>query len=193
MARDKKFSSKPSKSTQEGIGDRTINGVGSLIRVLPTGTVFLFQFLSPVLTNNGQCHTVNKYLTGTLVGLCGLSCFFSSFTDSFTDSDGVTHYGIATKNGLWPKPSDSKDLSSYKLRAGDFVHAFFSLLVFGVLVLLDPNTLDCYYPSFESTQKMLLMALPPVVGTISSTVFVLFPNNRHGIGYPASQAPEEDS
>ncbi|KAK9084096.1 hypothetical protein Scep_030567 [Stephania cephalantha] len=98
----------------------------------------------------------------------------------YTDSDGVTHYGIATKNGLWPKPSDSKDLSRYKLRVRDFIHAFFSMLVFGVLVLLDPNTVDCYYPSFGSTQKMLSMALPPVVGTIRSSLFVVFPNNRQG-------------
>lgn len=43
------------------MGDRVFKGVGDLIKLLPSGTVFLFQFLSPLLTNNGQCHTVNKY------------------------------------------------------------------------------------------------------------------------------------
>ncbi|KAF9618285.1 hypothetical protein IFM89_000920 [Coptis chinensis] len=177
---------KSKRSFTQTLGDRTFSGVANLIKLLPTGTVFLFQFLSPVLSNNGKCHTINEYLTGILVGACGLSCFFSSFTDSYIDNDGETHYGMATKDGLWPS-SGSNDLSAYKLRVGDFVHAIFSLLVFGVVVLLDPNTIECYYPSFEATQKMLLMVLPPVVGALSSSVFVLFPNKRNGIGYPPSQ------
>ncbi|KAJ4823656.1 Protein dmp2 [Turnera subulata] len=169
-------------STTSSIQDKTLNGLGNLIKLLPTGTVFVFQFLNPVLTNDGQCHTINKYLSGILIGLCGFSCCFSCFTDSYVDSDGVTHYGIATKKGLWPS-SKTEDLSSYKLRFGDFVHAFFSLIVFAVLSLLDTNTVRCYYPSFETTEKTLLVVLPPVIGVISGGVFMLFPNNRHGIGY----------
>jgi len=42
------------------MGDRVFKGVGDLIKLLPSGTVFLFQFFSPLLTNNGQCHTINK-------------------------------------------------------------------------------------------------------------------------------------
>ncbi|KAJ6771057.1 PROTEIN DMP3 [Salix koriyanagi] len=75
---------------------KTFSGVGNLIKLLPTGTVFLFQFLNPVVTNNGSCHAVNKYLSGILIGLCGFSCCFSCFTDSYKGSDGLTHYGIAT-------------------------------------------------------------------------------------------------
>jgi hypothetical protein len=56
--------------------------LGDVIKLLPTGTVFLFQFCSPILSNYGQCHSYNKYLTAFLVGCCGLSCFFSTFTDS---------------------------------------------------------------------------------------------------------------
>ncbi|GFQ03606.1 hypothetical protein PHJA_002504400 [Phtheirospermum japonicum] len=168
----------------------TLTGIGNLIKLLPTGTVFLFQFLNPLLTNNGQCHTINKYLSGILITLCGFSCCFASFTDSYTDSQGNIHYGIATRNGLWPnssRDSSAKDLSAYKLRLGDFVHAFFALVVFGVVSLLDPNSVECFYPSFESTQKILLMVLPPAIGTVASSIFVLFPNNRHGIGYPFTQ------
>ncbi|KAL5712724.1 Protein dmp2 [Ranunculus cassubicifolius] len=174
------------RNLRQTIGDKTLSGVANLIKLLPTGTVFLYQFLSPVLSNNGQCHTINKYLTGILVGVCAFSCCFSSFTDSYVDKDGVTHYGIATKNGLWPS-SGSNNLSAYKLRAGDFVHSIFSLLVFAVVVLLDPNMVECYYPSFESTQRVLLMVLPAVVGALSTSVFVIFPNTRHGIGYRPSQ------
>ncbi|OVA04411.1 Protein of unknown function DUF679 [Macleaya cordata] len=184
-------SSKSTRSTSQQLGDMAFKGVGNLIKLLPTGTVFLFQFLNPVLTNNGHCHTINKYLTGALLGICGFSCCFSSFTDSYTGSDGVIHYGVATKNGLWPS-SNSDNLSNYKLQVGDFVHAILTLLVFAVVVLLDPNTVECYYPSFESSQKMLLMVLPPVVGVISSSIFMLFPNKRHGIGYPQSHTTSQE-
>lgn len=168
---------------------KTLSGLGNLLRLLPTGTVFVYQFLNPVLTNNGKCSTVNKYLTSFLIGLCGLSCGFSCFTDSYKGSDGITHYGIATLKGLWPSSrsdSASVDLSSYKIRVGDFAHAFFSMIVFAVVSLLDGNTVQCFYPSFESTQKALVMVLPPAIGAVSSVIFVLFPNKRHGIGYPAS-------
>ncbi|KAJ7955010.1 DUF679 domain membrane protein 2 [Quillaja saponaria] len=175
------------KDTSTRMKDKTFTGVGNLIKLLPTGTVFLFQFLNPVVTNNGHCNTINKYLTGALLTICGFSCCFASFTDSYTGTDGETHYGIVTRKGLWPSPaSESIDFSAYKLRFGDFVHAFFSLIVFAVLGLLDTNTVRCFYPEFESGEKVLLTVLPPVIGVISSAVFMLFPNNRHGIGYPSS-------
>lgn len=85
------------------------------------------------------------------------------------------------------------DLSAYKIQLGDFVHAFFSLIVFGVVALLDSRTVSCYHQSFESTQKTVLMVLPPALGALSSTVFMVFPNKRHGIGYPASQSTDESS
>jgi len=183
------------KTKQSSIQDKTFSGVGNLVKLLPTGTVFMFQFLNPVLTNNGQCHTVNKYLSGILMGLCGFSCCFSCFTDSYRGSDGWTHYGIATMKGLRPSSDSSAgssvDLSSYKLRVGDFAHAFFSLIVFAVLSLLDRNTVKCFNPSFESTEKVLLMVLPPAIGAVSGTVFMLFPNKRHGIGYPSSDSSQD--
>lgn len=179
-----------SSSTKKSMSSKAYTGVGNLIKLLPTGTVFLFQFLNPVLTNNGQCHTIHKYLSGFLIAICGFSCCFSSFTDSYTGTDGLTHYCVATIKGIWPSTNSgsSVNLSSYKLRFGDFVHAFFSLIVFAALALLDSNTVECFYPSFESTEKALLMALPPVVGAVSGVVFMLFPNTRHGIGYPSSSS-----
>ncbi|KAL8047783.1 hypothetical protein ABFX02_07G022900 [Erythranthe guttata] len=173
-------------SSKSSMRQATLTGFGNLVKLLPTGTVFAFQFLNPVLTNNGQCHVVNKYLSAVLIATCGVSCCFASFTDSYSDDQGNTNYGIATTKGLWPN-SSKQDLSAYKLRFGDFVHAFFSLVVFAVVALLDPNSVECFYPSFESAQKVLLMAMPPVIGAVSGSVFVLFPNKRHGIGYPSSQ------
>ena len=187
-------SSNSSQSSQTTIKDKTLSGLGNLIRHLPTGTVFLYLYLSHVVSNNGDCETINKYLTAILVGVCGFSCLFSSFTDSYVGDDGKTHYGVVTSKGIWPSTnSRNVNLSSYKLRFGDFVHAFFALLVFAVLVLLDQNTVGCFYPSSESLEKILLMVLPPVVGVVSSVVFMFFPDSRHGIGYSSTTNSSQDS
>ncbi|XP_043722374.1 protein DMP2-like [Telopea speciosissima] len=169
------------------MADKALKGMSNLLRLLPTGTVFMFQVLNPLFTSNGHCHTVNKVFTGLLLVFCAFSCCFSCFTDSYVGSDGVVHYGIATLTGLWPSPaSDSVNLSSYKIRFGDFVHAFWTLIVFAVVSLLDPNTMNCYYPSFVIGEKVLVMILPPVVGFLASLVFFCFPRKRHGIGNPAT-------
>jgi len=153
-------SSKSTGSSQKTIQEKTLSGVGNLIKLLPTGTVFLYKFLSPALSNNGDSKTINKYLTAILVVLCGLSCFFSSFTDTYVGDDAKTHCGVVTSKGLWPSPESKKvDLSTYKLRFADFVHAFFAVIVFAALVLLDGNTVGCFYPVSESTEKTLLQVL----------------------------------
>ncbi|KAK9992430.1 hypothetical protein SO802_027415 [Lithocarpus litseifolius] len=182
-----------SSSTQTTIQDKTLSGLENLNRVLPTGTVFLYQLLSPVLTNYGQCSkTIYKCLTATLVGMCGLSCFITSFTDSYADN-GKTHYGFATTKGiLWPSPKD-KTLPAKALGIKDFVHGFLAVFVFGVIVCLDRNTVDCLYPLSESHYRALLEVLPPVVGAISSVIHLYFPNNRRGIGYLSLSKSSNDS
>ncbi|GMH08341.1 hypothetical protein Nepgr_010181 [Nepenthes gracilis] len=173
-------------SSSSSVKDKALTGIGNLIKLLPTGTVFMFQFLSPVLSNNGNCHPGNKVLTAALLAFCGFSCAFATFTDSYTGSDGKFHYGIATMRGLWPTPSDSKDveLSKYKLRFGDFVHAAFAVIVFSALAVLNPNTVNCLFPALVTSEKTLLMVLPPAIGAVSSVVFATFPSTRQGIGYP---------
>ncbi|KAI4317686.1 hypothetical protein L6164_025536 [Bauhinia variegata] len=175
------------KNNSRDVSGKTLSGVGNLIKLLPTGTVFMFQFLNPVVTNSGHCTTLNKYLSSILLVVCAFNCCFASFTDSYTGSDGNRHYGVVTIKGIWPSTvSDGVELSAYKLRLGDFVHAFFALMVFAVLGLLDTNTVQCLYPEFGLTQQVLLQVLPPVIGAVSGAVFMMFPNTRHGIGYPAS-------
>ncbi|MQL84316.1 hypothetical protein Taro_016840 [Colocasia esculenta] len=191
--------SRPSslRRVAQGIGDKTLQGVGSLIKLLPTGTVFLFQFLNPVLTNYGHCNALNKALSAVLLFLCSFSCCFSCFTDSYTGANGKVYYGIVTAKGLlpfWdPNGAASVDFSKYKLRFGDFVHSALSLLVFAVVSLLDSNTVSCYYPAFAINQKILLMVLPPVIGAVASATFAVFPNTRHGIGYPTTKDTTESS
>ncbi|KAK3151720.1 hypothetical protein QOZ80_3AG0249630 [Eleusine coracana subsp. coracana] len=181
------------------VADRALRGMSDLIKLLPSGTVFLFQFLSPLVTNNGHCASVfNKVLSGALVVLCGAFCAFSSFTDSYVGADGRVYYGVVTRRGMRTFASDpaaaSKDMSPYRLRAGDFVHAGLSLLVFATIALLDADTVSCLYPALEVSERTLMAVLPPVVGGVAGYVFMVFPNNRHGIGYqpPAAVATTED-
>ncbi|BAT77205.1 hypothetical protein LR48_Vigan01g312900 [Vigna angularis] len=185
-------SEKTNSSRTRRATNTTISAAGNLVKLLPTGTVFVFQFLNPVVTNSGQCNTINKWLSAILLLLCGFSCAFSSFTDSYTGSDNQRHYGFVTRKGIWPSPaSDSVDLSGYRLGVSDFVHAGLSLLVFAVLGLLDTNTVHCFYGGFESTQKTLLQVLPTVIGVLAGWVFMIFPNTRHGIGYPLTSDSNE--
>ncbi|GAB2298465.1 hypothetical protein Dimus_032528 [Dionaea muscipula] len=171
-------------STSSAAAAGTAGGLASLLRLLPTGTVFVFQFLSPVLSDNGKCHdSLNKIFTSILVGVCGLVCAFSTFTDSFTDGK-TTYYGIATTKGLWTSGSkEKKDDSSYALRSGDFAHALLSLLVFAAVAILDDHTVECFFPSLLSSENTLLAVLPVVIGAVSSLVFYFFPSKRQGIGY----------
>ncbi|KAG2246923.1 hypothetical protein Bca52824_086551 [Brassica carinata] len=80
----------------------------------------------------------NKVMSSILVALCSFSCVFSCFTDCFKGTDGSRKYGTVTKKGLWTYADPgSVDLSKYKIRIADFVHAVFVVSVFGTLVLLD--------------------------------------------------------
>lgn len=179
------------------VADRALRGVADLIKLLPSGTVFLFQFLSPLVTNNGHCaaSTLNKALSGALVALCGAFCAFSSFTDSYVAADGRVYYGVVTRRGLRTFAADpdaaGRDLSAYRLRAGDFVHAALSLLVFATIALLDADTVACLYPALEVSERTMMAVLPPVVGGVAGYVFMVFPDNRHGIGYQPSRATED--
>ncbi|KAL9264453.1 DMP2-like protein [Drosera capensis] len=87
----------------------------------------------------------------------------------------------------WPSfsehsPGDDVDLSSYKLRLADSVRAFFSVIVFVALAVLDTNTVECLFPGLEKSENTMLLVLPPTVGAVSSVVFALFSSTRHGIG-----------
>uniref|UniRef100_A0A0E0KE65 DUF679 domain-containing protein n=1 Tax=Oryza punctata TaxID=4537 RepID=A0A0E0KE65_ORYPU len=186
----------PAARSSVSVADRALRGVADLIKLLPSGTVFLFQFLSPLVTNNGHCAAAyNKALSGVLLALCGAFCAFSSFTDSYVGSDGRVYYGVVTARGLRTFAADpdaaGRDLSGYRLRAGDFVHAALSLLVFATIALLDADTVACLYPALEVSERTMMAVLPPVVGGVASYAFMVFPNNRHGIGYQPSRATED--
>ncbi|CAN6451129.1 unnamed protein product [Victoria cruziana] len=162
-------------SSPDNLASKTMAGASNLLKLLPTGTVIVFRFLSPLLTNNGDRHLANKFAAGALLILCAASCASSCFTDSFSGPDGRTYCGIATPGGMlvFGGLSSPVDLSTYRLRFGDFIHAFFSVFVLCVVALL----------------KALATALLPAVGAVSGFVFIIVPNKRSGIGHAEVPTP----
>lgn len=173
--------------------NQTFQSTAHLANLLPTGTVLAFQLLSPIFTNQGQCDSAGRYMTAGLIALCGVSCFLSSFTDSVRDANGNVHYGFATRKGLWViDAADCSELLSpeeaarFRLTVLDFIHALLSMLVFAAVALFDQNVVGCFYPAPSEETAEVLTVLPVGIGVISSMLFVTFPTNRHGIGFPLS-------
>lgn len=189
--------SKSDSTTVGDMADTTFKSIGDVLKLLPTATVIVYEVLTPIVTNTGDCHVANKVVTPVILVLCAFFCAFSQFTDSYVGADGKVRYGLVTARGLLPfsggggadgGDAAGRDFSKYRLRFGDFVHAFFSVAVFAAVALLaDANTVSCFYPSLKDQQKKVVMALPVVVGALASVVFVVFPSTRHGIGYPPAK------
>ncbi|OMO92269.1 hypothetical protein COLO4_17728 [Corchorus olitorius] len=184
-----KSPSRPPTLSQRAIS-QTLTSTANLANLLPTGTLLAFQLLMPIFTNNGSCDSATRPMTLILLLLLALSCFLASFTDSVKASDGQVYYGFATFKGMflfdYPDPSGSglPDLSKYRIRFIDGVHAVVSVLVFGAIALRDKNVLNCFYPMPEHGTQEVLNIAPVGIGLICSLLFVVFPTRRHGIGYP---------
>ncbi|KAJ0080422.1 hypothetical protein Patl1_23278 [Pistacia atlantica] len=184
-----KSPSRPLSLSQRAIS-QTLTTTANLANLLPTGTLLAFQLLTPIFTNNGSCDNATRPMTLFLLLLLAASCFLASFTDSVKSSDGQVYYGLATSKGLflfdYPDPSGSglPDLSKYKFRFIDGVHAVLSVLVFGAFALRDKNVLSCFFPTPGREIQEVLNILPMGVGLICGLLFVVFPTRRHGIGYP---------
>ncbi|KAK9735384.1 hypothetical protein RND81_04G202900 [Saponaria officinalis] len=177
---------------------RTLVTTANLANLLPTGTVLGFQSLIPSFSNNGSCYSTNKYLTAFLIWFFALTCFVSSFTDTYIGPRGNLYYGLATPKGLFlfseanleEEEGEEVDLSKYRVRFIDFVHAFVSSLVFLVFALGNSNVIKCYFrDSIDEWRNGMLGYVPIVVGAFSSFLFMLFPTTRRGIGY-ADLAPQ---
>lgn len=184
-----KSPSRPPSLSQRAIS-QTLTTTANLANLLPTGTLLAFQLLTPIFTNNGACDNATRPMTLFLLLLLAVSCLLASFTDSVKSSDGQVYYGLATTKGLflfdYPDPSGVglPDLSKYKIRFIDGVHAVLSVLVFGAFALRDKNVLTCFYPTPDREIQEVLNILPVGVGLICSLLFMVFPTRRHGIGYP---------
>ncbi|OWM91192.1 protein DMP4-like [Punica granatum] len=180
----------PKKNLVQRAISQTFESTAHLANLLPTGSVLAFQFLSPIVTNQGVCDSVSRAMTLGLLAFCGLSSFLLCFTDSFKDENGNVTYGFATVHGLWVIDGSTKLPSElterYCLRFIDFLHAFMSVLVFAAVALFDSNVVSCFYPAPSDEAQEVLTALPVGIGFICSMLFVVFPTTRHGIGFPLS-------
>ncbi|KAL1211386.1 Protein DMP5 [Cardamine amara subsp. amara] len=176
-------------SMSQGTMSNTLTSVANLSNLLPTGTLLAFQLLTPVFTSNGVCDHATRFLTAVLLYLLAASCFVSSFTDSVKADDGTIYFGFVTFKGMWvvdyPDPSwfGLPDLTKYRMRVVDWIHATLSVLVFGAVALRDKYVKDCFCPSPEEETKHVLDIVPVGVGVMCSLLFMVFPTRRHGIGY----------
>lgn len=176
-----------------------LSSASDLLKLLPTGTVLAFQALAPSFSNHGTCHVANRYLVLSLIGACAVSCVLLSFTDSLVGRDGKLYHGAATFGGFYPfnftgtreeREATFKDLTRLRITAVDFVHAFFSALVFLAVALADASIQGCLFPDAGADVRELLVNLPLGAGFLSSMVFMIFPTTRKSIGY-TDMAPHE--
>ncbi|GAB2283494.1 hypothetical protein Dimus_018006 [Dionaea muscipula] len=173
------------------LSQRAMLSTANLAKLLPSGTLLAFQLLTPIFTNNGSCDTTTRTLTLGLQVLLAISCFLACFTDSLRGPDGQVYFGFATTRGMWlfDRPSAlasgvSSDLSKYKLRFMDGIHAVMSVLVYGAVALKDRNVVRCFYPKPEQQTQEVLDVVPIAIGIVCSLLFMVFPTTRHGVGYP---------
>ncbi|XP_071688791.1 protein DMP4-like [Rutidosis leptorrhynchoides] len=163
-----------------------------LSNLLPTGSVLVFQTLTPIFTNGGKCQTqVSITLTSILLSICCISCFVLCFTDSFHDKKGKVRYVIATFSGLWVIDGSTRvppeKASEYKIKLIDVFHGLLSVEVFGTIAMFDKNVVDCFYPKLSEEFNLLVSILPIGVGVLCSLLFGVFPTTRHGIGFPVTE------
>lgn len=133
----------PLPSRPPSFYSKALTNTANLAKLLPTGTLLAFQLLTPVFTNNGSCDLVTRLMTQILLAVLAASASLACFTDSFRAHDGQVYYGFATRTGMflfdYPTTSPVPDLSKYRVRLVDGLHAVLSVLVFGSVALRDRN------------------------------------------------------
>ncbi|XP_062227593.1 uncharacterized protein LOC133925861 [Phragmites australis] len=174
--------------------NRGLTSSANLLELLPTGTVLAFQALAATFTNQGNCHPSNWWLTLGLVTFLTATCIFFAFTDSVQDSEGKVYQGVALPGRLHifyaskeePKNFSAK-LKERGLKAVDWVHAFFTAVVFLSIAGSDVGLQDCFFPRASEDTNQLLKNLPLGMAVLSSFVFMIFPPTRKGIGFDNSE------
>ncbi|XP_062150137.1 protein DMP9-like [Alnus glutinosa] len=165
---------------------KTISKTSMLVNFLPTGTLLTFEMVLPSVSGNGVCSPVSTLMIHFLLGLCALSCFFFHFTDSFRGPDGTVYYGFVTPKGLAvfktglgvEVPKDDR----YKVGLTDFVHAMMSVMVFVAIAFSDHRVTNCLFPGHANDMDEVMESFPLMVGIICSSLFLVFPNTRVGVG-----------
>lgn len=172
--------------------DTALVSAGRLANLLPTATFLLFQILVPIFSNSGDCSSdVDIGLTIGLLVFCGLACLITTFTDSFTTKGGNVHYGIVLWFGLWTPQLDKNYAvgGDFKWRWSDFFHGALAVIIFYTSTLFTSPVRYCFYPDLvDRTANLVCNIVPPLSGFIISILFILFPTQRRGVGYPITAA-----
>ncbi|XP_059670346.1 protein DMP8-like [Cornus florida] len=169
---------------------KTLSKTSMLANFLPTGTLLTFEMVIPSVYHNGSCTHVSTMMITFLLVLCCLSCFFFHFTDSFRGPDGKVYYGFVTPNGLAVfkpglgvhVPKEERFMLSFR----DFVHAIMSVMVFTAIAFSDHRVTNCVFPGHEKEMDEVMESFPLMVGIVCSSLFLVFPNTRYGIGCMAT-------
>jgi FtsH-binding integral membrane protein len=172
--------------------DKVMSSVANLAQLLPTGTVLAYQALAPSFTNHGKCEASNQWLTVALVLVLTASCLFFAFTDSVLGRDQKLYYGVATLRGFnvfnfstdeEKEAFGAEEFRKLRIRPLDFMHAFFTAVVFLTVAFSDGGLQNCFFPDAGKNTEELLKNLPLGMAFLSSFVFLVFPTKRKGIGY----------
>ncbi|XP_058069004.1 protein DMP9-like [Magnolia sinica] len=169
---------------------KTLSKTSMLVNFLPTGTLLTFEMLLPSVSGNGECSPVSTMMIHVLLGLCTLSCFFFHFTDSFRTAEGKVYYGFVTPKGLALFKSglgvDVPKDDRFRVGFVDFVHAAMSVMVFVAIAFSDHRVTDCLFPGHVKEMDEVMESFPLMVGVVCSSLFLVFPNTRYGIGCMAA-------
>ncbi|KAL6525182.1 hypothetical protein OROMI_030775 [Orobanche minor] len=152
-----------------------LNGAARLRLLFPTATILIFTVFAPLITNGGECTTLDGWLiTGATVFLA-TSCVFFSIMDSYRAATGRLYYEVATFHGIRTFGRGRARMCGsldYRLRWGDAFRTLLSLVAFLAFAMLQNDVLKCYHVVLPT--KFIGLA-PLVVGCVISLMFVLFP------------------
>lgn len=178
---------KPRRAIMAKGVQKTLSKTSLLGNFLPTGTLLTFEMVLPSIYKNGQCTHVHVIMIHFLLVMCALSCFFFHFTDSFHGADGNVYYGFVTPKGLSVFKPGLADVAvpkddRYKVGFQDFVHAVMSVMVFVAIAVSDHRVTNCLFPGRERDMDQVRESFPLMVGVVCSSLFLVFPTSRRGIG-----------
>jgi len=188
---DDESTAMPSAPNPGTATDKVMASTANLAQLLPTGTVLAYQALPPTFTKHGSCYPVNRWLTAVLVGVLAVLSLFFSFTDSIIGRDRKLYYGVATPGGFnvfnFSGEEEERgwapgELQRLRLRPLDYVHAFFTAVVFLTVAFSDVGLQRCFFSKASDTNEPLTN-LPLGMAFLSSFVFLIFPTKRKGVVY----------
>ncbi|KAL3692026.1 hypothetical protein R1sor_005677 [Riccia sorocarpa] len=174
--------------------------VTKLSNLLPTGTFLTFQALAPLFTNNGECKSTERIMTGILLFVFAVICWVLNFTDSVTTPNGAVYYGIVTSKGLFSPQFKGSNIPGvgtdgyfyddadhkYRVNIFDYINGVLDIIVLGVLTMLTAPITTCFYPKLSNT---IVKTIPVLVAILVGVYFAFAPAPRNGLGFSQAITP----